>query len=795
MSNSAPGQQLQMILPPAELLNPRPVDIPKGYSLRVYTPELLSDYTGLMGLAGFDGWTAERVDQVLHTVLPDGFFLIIHNEKQTPVATAMATHKPTPIHPFGGELGWVAGHPEHGGRGLGTAVCAAVAKRYSEAGYTRVYLNTDDWRLPAIKTYLKLGWQPLLFAPDMEERWRAVCAKLGWPFTPDQWPQLASAVTIEPEEPERPNAGNLQIPPPQRRWLPYREHRAYPGGGDMDAFTDESLYKPSLLGVVSIDPCEFTAGSRAGFKLVYTAGPADLEQGATVHYAIRGQDPLGKGPKNYTLQYPDNCIVRPMDQAFGFTLEEGSLAEGQQVILDCEPFDWTPLSGRREFKVTFQRESCPQQRLPEPVVINIKPLQVERLEAVMPCTCRPGHELSISVTMRDAYDNCVPVTTPVTIAGEEIQMVNGRAVSAVPSAASGPLRVTVRAEDLGLECISNPCVPSEDYQLYIGDLHCHDFLSEAEGYPDQVYQWAIEDRKLDFISVVPQSHGWHDNETWTLVKYMNERYLDEGHFVTFPGFEWQHTGYGDKVVHYLGGDHPYLPVDDPRYTSPAKLYGALRDTDALVISHHPQYPAGSWCPQVDYGVIDTDIEPVIELWSMHGSSEGYDESDRPLVTRDLANTVMDALRRGLRLGFVAGSDTHSARPGGSVKEPLPYWGGLAAIWAKDLTRRSLFEAIRARRTYALTRSRIFMRMIVNGAWMGSQLPYSDTAEISIRVWAPGEISKVEIMKNTRVLKIFGPFSDSCEIDFHDHVEEPSFYHCRVTQSNGELAVCSPVWIG
>jgi hypothetical protein len=156
---------------------------------------------------------------------------------------------------------------------------------------------------------------------------------------------------------------------------------------------------------------------------------------------------------------------------------------------------------------------------------------------------------------------------------------------------------------------------------------------------------------------------------------------------------------------------------------------------------------------------------------------------------------MEALRKGLRLGFVAGSDTHSGRPGGSAKEPLGYWGGLTAVWAKELTRRSIFEAILARRTYALTRARIVLRMTVNDAWMGSELPASDTARIRIEAWAPLPITKVEIVKNTELLKEFGPFGDECRIEYEDTTGGSAFYHCRVTQIDGELAVCSPVWIG
>ena len=68
------------------------------------------------------------------------------------------------------------------------AVCAAVVRRLLQADYKNIYLKTDGWRLPALSIYLRQGWIPFLFLPDMEERWRDVCAKLDWPFTPEDWP-------------------------------------------------------------------------------------------------------------------------------------------------------------------------------------------------------------------------------------------------------------------------------------------------------------------------------------------------------------------------------------------------------------------------------------------------------------------------------------------------------------------------------------------------------------------------------------------------------------------------------
>lgn len=789
MSTQSTGQQLQMIMTDVE---PDVPALPDTYTLRTFRPGDEAGYLELMHLVGFSHWGPETLESTLNRVLPEGLFVVEH-ESGILVATAMATHAPTQLHPFGGELGWVAVHPEHRGKGLGTIVCAAAIRRFRKAGYTRIFLRTDDHRLAAIKTYLKLGFVPFLFAPDMRDRWKVVCEKLDWPFTPDAWPSCEAQAPPPVESEERPNLDHPGRYRPRRKWLPGRPHKAYPGGGDVDASGDESLYRPSLLGSARVEPSEVPAGARSPLKLIFTAGPAGIPTGTTVAFGMRGQSPLGGCPQELTVEAPKDCSVRAA--GWSFTLESGCLREGQEVVLSWEPFQWTPLAGRREFKVTFTYpDDKPELRLPEPVVVNVTPLSPERMELTLPCTHKPYEEMRGRITIRDRFDNRVPIDTSVSVNGEQVAIVHGIGDCSIPGGTGAVVRAVARSESLG-ECVSNPSVLSENYQLYIGDLHVHDFLSQAEGYTDRVYQWAIEDRRLDFVSVVPQSHGWLDNETWTITKYMNERFLREGEFVTFLGFEWQHTGYGDKVIHYLGGDQPYLPVDDPRYSSPAKIYKVLRESDAFVISHHTAYPPGSWCPATDFDAVDTDIERVVEIWSMHGSSEGYTPGDRPLRDMDDRFTAMAALRKGLRLGFVAGSDTHSGRPGGSAKEPLGYWGGLAAVWAKDLTRRSIYEAIRMRRTYALTRARIVLKMTVNDAWMGAELPASDTAHIRIEVWAEGPIAKVEIVKNTQLLRKFGPFGDHCTIEYEDATGGPAFYHCRVTQADGELAVCSPVWIG
>jgi hypothetical protein len=251
----------------------------------------------------------------------------------------------------------------------------------------------------------------------------------------------------------------------------------------------------------------------------------------------------------------------------------------------------------------------------------------------------------------------------------------------------------------------------------------------------------------------------------------------------------------------LGGDPPYLPIDDPRYADPAALYAELRKADALVISHHPGYALGLHVPGTDWEVMDTDVDRLAEIWSMHGSSEGYDPEDRPLIPPRRSDGAMAGLRRGLRFGLVAGSDSHTGRPGGSAQDVRPYWGGLCAVWAKELTRRSIFDALQTRRTYALTGARIILRFTVNGEPMGSEVPYSPARRLRVEVWAPAPVSRIQFLRNGELLHDERPNTEICNAEFEHTADESQpdvpadFYHCRIVQEDGQLAVCSPVWVG
>ncbi len=179
MPDEGPQAQLQMVWPAARLEAPPAVVLPKGYRLRQYADGDADAYLALMQKAGFRTWDREQLAKTLPSVLPGGFFLVEEEATGRLVATAMARRRAIEGHPNGGELSWVAADPEHKGRRLGAAVCAAVVARFLQAGYRDIYLLTDDWRLAAVEVYLRLGFEPFLSCEGMAERWARVLARLG----------------------------------------------------------------------------------------------------------------------------------------------------------------------------------------------------------------------------------------------------------------------------------------------------------------------------------------------------------------------------------------------------------------------------------------------------------------------------------------------------------------------------------------------------------------------------------------------------------------------------------------
>jgi GNAT superfamily N-acetyltransferase len=96
-----------------------------------------------------------------------------------PVATAAAWLEPDRWDQATGVLHMVAALAAHRGRGLGRLACLAALHQLAAEGRARVRLRTDDHRLPAIRVYRGLGFEPFDCHESHAGRWAAIERELG----------------------------------------------------------------------------------------------------------------------------------------------------------------------------------------------------------------------------------------------------------------------------------------------------------------------------------------------------------------------------------------------------------------------------------------------------------------------------------------------------------------------------------------------------------------------------------------------------------------------------------------
>ncbi|MBQ3900864.1 MAG: GNAT family N-acetyltransferase, partial [Clostridia bacterium] len=69
--------------------------------------------------------------------------------------------------------------PKYQGVGLGTRLNAAAVRCLLENGLETAYLTTDDFRIPAIRSYLRAGFYPDVKDDSHRERWDKIYEIIG----------------------------------------------------------------------------------------------------------------------------------------------------------------------------------------------------------------------------------------------------------------------------------------------------------------------------------------------------------------------------------------------------------------------------------------------------------------------------------------------------------------------------------------------------------------------------------------------------------------------------------------
>lgn len=408
---------------------------------------------------------------------------------------------------------------------------------------------------------------------------------------------------------------------------------------------------------------------------------------------------------------------------------------------------------------------------------------------------------------------------------------------------SGIYTLKIMGRKRKIEGISNPIYVLDKSPLlnyFWGDIHGQTLMSDGQLTPDEYYRYGRDEEMLDFCAIT--DHDTHmtrrdrvaDDEyllspfwreplsPWHIIKYETERFNQPGKFVTFLGYEWTASHkftprdmcFGHKNVYYLSDDEPMYSHIDPESNTPKKLYNLLRNKEAIVIPHHTSRPVSldpsyAKSPEgrnvygagTDWNYHDEDLERLVEIYSKWGNSEYY-HCPRPVIDSTPEGVIQRALRRGYKMGFVAGSDTHTSGPGSPFPEfPfLPYRSGLTCVLASELTRQEIFEALKNRHCYATTGERIYVEFTLNGKYiMGDDVKVTSKnfpRRFTVKVVGTENIEKAELVKNNEELYTYRGNDEIAEFKHSDEkpIKGTDYYYLRITQRNKEMAWSSPIWV-
>lgn len=510
-----------------------------------------------------------------------------------------------------------------------------------------------------------------------------------------------------------------------------------------------------------------TAGEIGSWELTYTAGEYGIDDGGSLVIAWRSvsdwqtpqfTDPSGLGyttlstTADAVLQIYNNKFVRPFGNSLLITVKDGFVKKGDIIKITLGDRSGgspgiraqTFCEAGHEFRAYLDAGGTRKyEKLERSAFVKITAGYPEKLQAVISSTADPARKPKAVIRVLDEYGNPASrfsgkidlyevrtsedssaVYSERRAGSVELSPDDGGAktiyphisqkagwwfLKAVPASEGKKSKIS---EGEIAAALSNPSYYGETQNhIFWGDWHGQTDYTIGTGSLDDYYDFARYKGAVDFS-------GWQGNdfeitdENWKHVREITKAHNDEGNFLTFLGYEWSGVtpAGGDHNIFFLGDEETFYPSSDwisgdrtsatecfPVESLWKKLHG--RD-DIIAIPH-----IGGRYANLDW--FNPEFTSIVEIHSHHGIFEWF---------------ALDAMKRRLKVGFTAQSDDHTCRPGMSY--PLTTIGetaaggafdvpsGLMGVFAKSLTKKDIWDAVRKRHVYASTIDRLFVKTSV-----------------------------------------------------------------------------------
>jgi hypothetical protein len=573
-----------------------------------------------------------------------------------------------------------------------------------------------------------------------------------------------------------------------------------------------TTYLPEHMGSIRLTPSgPFVAGSHAELTLVYTAGKFGIDDTGMLKISWRTTSDMSKpqldkpAAANFTTVeasngaqlnvWFDRLNIRPYANTLLIRVGRGYLRAGDTLTIR--------LGDRRQGSPGFRLQTNVEERvelktsvdafatyefceLPDQPWFDLVAGPAVSWKAIWPSLAVVGEPFRLAIVAEDMWGN------PTTDAAQRLTLVPSRPVRGLPPSVAinrgeGPRVIeNLVAEapgDLDLTLIAdgeeiaraNPLrvvAAAPPLRRYWADLHGQSGETIGMGSAESYFRYA---RDLAFIDMV--GHQGNDFQItdafWAKLNRLTAEFDAPGRFVCLPGYEWSgNTGMGgDRNIFFRREGRPirrssHILVEgqassDAIYTAD-ELFRALAAEDAVLIAH-----VGGRYADIKYAH-DGRLERAVEVHSTWGTFEWL---------------LHDAFEQGYRVGVVCHSDDHKGRPGATKPGASTFGaiGGLTCYFMPELTRDALFEALRKRRHYGTTGTRLFLdlrgafaqpvtgfaedpqlgpasELTVREARMGDIIrPGAVPMRLTAEVIGTAPIDRVDVLHGTRVAQTVRPF--------------------------------------
>ena len=513
-----------------------------------------------------------------------------------------------------------------------------------------------------------------------------------------------------------------------------------------------STYLPEHMGSIRLaSPGPFVAGSLEELTLVYTAGTFGIDDTGMVKISWRTTSDMAKpqfdkpqAPNFTTVEasngaklevWYDRLNIRPYANTLLIRVGRGYLRQGDTLTIRFgdrrkgSP-GWrlqTNAEKNVELKTSIDAfatyEFC---ELPAPS-FDLVSGPAASWKAILPSLAVQGEPFRLALVAEDMWGNPSD-KADVTLSLKSSVPIRGLPETIAVKPGTGPVEikdlVVDKIGDVDIAVMAgahevaraNPMrvAGQPAIRRYWADLHGQSGETIGMGSADDYFRYARDAAFLDMVG--HQGNDFQITDAfWTELNRLTETFDEPGKFVCLPGYEWSgNTGMGgDRNIFFRRegrtirrSSHILVQgqTSTEAITTADKLFEWLKDEDCRVIAH-----VGGRYADLHYAH-DGRVERSVEVHSSWGTFEWL---------------LHDAFDKGYRVGVVCHSDDHKGRPGATRPGASTFGaiGGLSCYFMPELTRDALFEALRKRRHYGTTGSRIFLD--VRGTFAGDVTGFSE----------------------------------------------------------------------